>query len=111
MSLRDHAGINAGDPTRPQLLEGLTGPPPWTIDALCVEVDPELFFPEKGSSNKPAKAVCGRCEVQQECLNYALDYESGETGGLRSHPAGIYGGLSVKERRRLIRAREAGDAA
>ena len=36
--------------------------------ALCAQVDPELFFPEKGQPSAPAKAVCARCPVTALCL-------------------------------------------
>ena len=32
--------------------------PDWTLDALCAQVDPEAFFPEKGGSTREAKSVC-----------------------------------------------------
>lgn len=69
-------------------------PPDWRDTALCPEVDSELFFPEKGESSRDAKQVCGQCEVVAECLEYALQTEQ---------KYGIWGGLSVKERRRLVR--------
>lgn len=62
--------------------------------ALCAEVDTEIFFPEKGGSDTAAKTVCRRCPVQTECLQYAMD-----------HPVdGVWGGTSVHERRHLARA-------
>lgn len=66
----------------------------WRDQALCAEVDPELFFPEKGGSTRHPKRVCGGCEVRAECLEYALAH------GIRD---GIWGGLSDRDRRRLLR--------
>jgi WhiB family redox-sensing transcriptional regulator len=66
----------------------------WRDLALCAEVDPELFFPEKGESSRPAKRVCAGCEVRAECLQYALDH---------SERFGVWGGLSERERRELAR--------
>ena len=66
----------------------------WRDLALCAEVDPELFFLEKGESSRPAKRVCAGCEVRAECLQYALDH--GERFG-------VWGGLSERERRELAR--------
>lgn len=66
----------------------------WQDLALCAEVDPELFFPDKGESSRPAKRVCAGCEVRAECLQYALDH--GERFG-------VWGGLSERERRELGR--------
>lgn len=65
----------------------------WQEDAGCAEVDPELWFPEKGGSVREAKGVCGECLVRAECLEYALD-----TG----QRFGIWGGKSERERRRLL---------
>jgi WhiB family transcriptional regulator, redox-sensing transcriptional regulator len=67
----------------------------WQDLALCAEVDPELHFPEKGESSRPAKSVCRSCEVREPCLGYAL-----ETG----QRFGVWGGLSERELRRLRRA-------
>lgn len=64
----------------------------WADQALCAEVDAELWFPEKGGSSRAAKMICRRCEVRADCLQFALD---------RNEPFGIYGGLTERERRRL----------
>ncbi len=66
----------------------------WHARALCAETDPEAFFPEKGGSSREAKAICAKCEVRLECLEYA------EKHGERF---GIWGGLSERERRKLHR--------
>ena len=68
--------------------------PAWHDLARCAETDPEMFFPEKGESVRPAKRVCAGCEVQAECLQDALDH--GERFG-------VWGGLSERERRVLAR--------
>jgi WhiB family redox-sensing transcriptional regulator len=79
----------------------LIQPPEWTLDALCAQVDPELFYVEKGASTRPAKRVCNGvsgktdpCPVRAECLLYALS---------RDEPHGVWGGLSWNERKRLAR--------
>lgn len=64
---------------------------------LCAETDPGLFYPEKGGSTKPAKALCGLCDVRAECLAYALDR------GLTASYDGIWGGTAPRERRALAR--------
>lgn len=63
---------------------------PWMDDAACAQTDPDMFFPEKGGSTRAAKRICGGCDVQETCLEYAL-----ATG----QQEGIWGGLSVRERR------------
>ena len=66
--------------------------------ALCAQVDPELFFPEKGGSPAAAKAVCAECPVSALCL--------ATFGPLVDH--GVIGGLTAKERRLLRRGRRRG---
>jgi len=66
--------------------------PAWHDLARCAETDPEIFFPEKGESVRPAKRVCAGCEVRAECLQDALD---------RGERFGVWGGLSERERRVL----------
>ena len=49
----------------------------WRRDALCAQVDPELFFPEKGELASSAKRICGsadkpNCPVREQCLDFAL---------------------------------------
>ena len=72
----------------------LIEPRPWAQEALCAETDPDLFFPEKnsGKTAQQAKEICGRCEVREDCLLYALT--AGETFG-------IWGGTTESERRKL----------
>lgn len=74
--------------------------PEWTRDAVCAQIDPELFFPDKGGSTATAKKVCAGCPVRRQCLEYALEHESGAAGTHTSYPSGIYGGLSELRRER-----------
>ena len=71
----------------------------WRDRAICLGEDPELFFPVGSTlpalvQIEEAKAICGRCEVVETCLNWAM--ESGQK-------AGVYGGLSDAERHALKR--------
>jgi WhiB family redox-sensing transcriptional regulator len=66
----------------------------WREDALCTQVDSEMFFPEKGGSTREAKQVCSACPVRTECLRFAIDNEE-------QH--GIWGGMSQRERAGLRR--------
>lgn len=63
--------------------------------AVCASSDPEVFFPVVGGSAGPAKAMCGLCDVQEECRAEALS-----DAGLD----GVWGGLTLRERRRLRNA-------
>ncbi len=71
----------------------------WRHHAACRDEDPELFFPIGTSGPavlqvEQAKAVCRRCSVIDECLQWAL--ESGQD-------AGVWGGMSEEERRAVKR--------
>lgn len=68
----------------------------WQDDALCAQVDPEAFFPEKGGSTRQPKKICKSCEVREECLEYALE---------TSQRFGIWGGMSERERHKLEKQR------
>jgi len=68
----------------------------WQFRANCMGVDPELFFPERGSSTREAKEVCRGCVVRDDCLDFAI--ANGEKFG-------IWGGMSERERRRVRRSR------
>jgi WhiB family redox-sensing transcriptional regulator len=74
----------------------LLQPVEWQANARCAEVDPEIFFPERGGSSKAARAVCAQCEVRDKCLEYALN---------NKEQFGIWGGTSERERRRLRKER------
>jgi WhiB family redox-sensing transcriptional regulator len=67
----------------------------WIEQASCRGVDPELFFPARGSPTKEVKAFCKDCVVREECLDYALAH---------NERWGIWGGTTEKERRRLRRS-------
>lgn len=68
--------------------------PAWMADALCAETDPDAFFPDAGGSVATAKAVCARCLVQRECLNFAL---------ANDERFGVWGGASVQDRQTMRR--------
>lgn len=63
----------------------------WQHKALCAQTDPEAFFPEKGGSTREAKMICSRCEVRQQCLDWAVEHDE---------RFGIWGGMSERERRK-----------
>lgn len=71
----------------------------WSHLAACLTEDPELFFPVGTTGAafdqlQKAKAVCRRCPVQQQCLQWALEH---------NQDAGVWGGLSEDERRNIRR--------
>ena len=73
----------------------------WRHRSACLDESPELFFPigigePAMAQTEIARQVCGRCEVKEHCLAWALE------AGL-DH--GILGGMTDTERRLLRRAR------
>ena len=71
----------------------------WRRTAACRDTDPDLFFPVGTTGPaieqiENAKAVCRACDVQKDCLDYAL---------VTNQDSGIWGGTSEEERRALRR--------
>lgn len=71
----------------------------WQNRAQCRGQDPELFFPVGNTGPamyqiEEAKSVCRKCEVREQCLEWAL--ENGQDHG-------VWGGMSEDERRALKR--------
>ena len=85
------------------LFDELTDPAgAWQDSASCAQVDPEIFFPEKGEPTSPAKRVCRRCPVRQECEDDALS---------RRERYGVWGGTSERQRREILAGRQKAEAA
>lgn len=74
-----------------------------TLDYLkangnCRSTPATLFFPEKNSpmqETMAAKSVCAGCLVKSECLEWAIEHNE----------AGVWGGMSHKDRKKLARKR------
>ena len=67
----------------------------WMSQANCKGMDPELFFPDRGDAwtVRAAKATCDACNVEVQCLEYALTHRE---------RYGIYGGKSERQRRQIL---------
>ena len=69
----------------------------WRTRSACRDSDPDIFFPV-GSSGPAveqidtARRICNACPVASECLEFAL---------ATNQEAGIWGGLTEEDRRRL----------
>lgn len=72
---------------------------PWMDEGACKGEDTRLFFPPKGISTRPAKAICRDCGVRETCLDWALVNEV---------KSGVWGGTSELERRPMRKAMKAG---
>lgn len=68
--------------------------PEWHAQAACRDSDLS-FFPERGESTAPAKAVCAACPVRVECFEFVM------STGEPMH--GIWAGTSERERRQMRR--------
>lgn len=67
----------------------------WRSEALCAQVDPDYWFPEKGRNAGQATAICRECPVRQNCLEWALSRDEG---------FGVWGGFSERARRPMRQA-------
>lgn len=77
----------------------------WRDDALCAQIGPndELWMPGKGGSTRRAVAVCRRCPVIDACRDWALDHTQALDG--------VWGGLTVNDRKAIRRQRREAGAA
>jgi WhiB family redox-sensing transcriptional regulator len=66
----------------------------WMNDALCRQIDHDMFFPEPNTVPHDAKKACSLCRVRIECLEYALTFNSIE---------GVWGGTTPNERKAMMR--------
>ena len=67
---------------------------PWAVFAACRDAEPDLFFPGSKEEERAALALCRICTVRDECLDHALEARE---------RFGVWGGMTEKHRRRLIR--------
>jgi WhiB family transcriptional regulator, redox-sensing transcriptional regulator len=71
-------------------------PSSWRDLAACRDVDPETFFPigttDALGQLREARAICGRCPVAADCLDWALRV---------GQDHGVWGGTTPEERRAL----------
>lgn len=73
--------------------------PDWWEYAACHGVGNELFFTDEigqmaNQEVQAAKAVCAKCPVRAECLEYGIDEKHG-----------VWGGRSPKERQAIRKHR------
>ncbi len=67
----------------------------WPAAAGCRGIDPDRLFVQGAAQNR-AKSICAGCGVRTECLADALDNEI---------EFGVWGGMTERERRALLRRR------
>jgi WhiB family redox-sensing transcriptional regulator len=70
----------------------------WAARSSCKKNMQDAFFSKGAANVERAKQVCANCPVRTECLAEALD---------KQIPWGVWGGMSERERRALLRRRPA----
>ena len=68
----------------------------WQDKAECKNYPPAIFYPEDSVGVDAARQICMMCEVQADCLEYALE---------NKELFGVWGGTSERERRRILKQR------
>lgn len=76
-----------------QLIKGFTktvAPMFDLSDGACRDEDPEVFFPDRNNPSwHKAKAICDKCPVRMQCLQWAIE---------NNEQHGIWGGMVYRER-------------
>lgn len=67
----------------------------WMALARCRDHDPEVFFVRGAAQSRRAIKICSNCDVRDECLQYSLENDV---------EFGIWGGMTERQRRRVVRA-------
>lgn len=77
-------------------LDDLFERPDWHALAACRGADPSLFFPKPGDTRtvRAAQRICDGCPVKEQCRDFGLGEQ-----------AGIWGGLTGKQRVQVRRMR------
>lgn len=69
----------------------------WAREANCRGLDSEAFFPvDAGYAPQYIERICERCPVSTECLAWGMRYDE----------EGVWGGMTQKQRRRLLKVKE-----
>jgi len=71
----------------------------WDLGA-CRGLAAAIFYPDDEAEAQAAKNVCDSCSVKQTCLDHALSFRE---------KAGVWGGATERDRRRIIRQRRRKD--
>lgn len=92
----------------PITLRGKTGEnertyPQFTGTEPCTQVDSEIFYQESYDRDmlKLLRSMCGRCDLQVECLEYSLTEDFGFWAGYTAHERAML----ARRRRRFSRAK------
>jgi WhiB family redox-sensing transcriptional regulator len=70
----------------------------WMAEAACLGSDADFFPTTDGKRAQPAKGLCARCPVREDCLDYAI--------AAHEHH-GIWGGMTPDDGQNLSPIRRA----
>lgn len=81
--------------------EGFDSNRSWDVQANCLDVVPDTFFPEGTydeirEESLEAKRICAQCLARLACYEYAK---------VNHHRAGVWGGLNEIQRKALRRSK------
>lgn len=96
--IRDTAIARTIDSTELEWMTRFIPAEPWMRAGACAQVDPDIFFLDKGRSDALAKEACEGCDVREQCLAYALK---------NREEHGIWGGTTARERKKILKAARA----
>jgi WhiB family redox-sensing transcriptional regulator len=92
--MTDTHGSVATAMTRDEMLLLVYDDRPWAAFGSCRRADPDLFFPGSEEDAAEALRICAGCPVRSQCREWALETRV---------RYGIWGGLTERDRRRLLR--------
>jgi WhiB family transcriptional regulator, redox-sensing transcriptional regulator len=77
---------------------GVEQEPAWRAKGACRGIDAAVFYPDEDDlhAEEVAKSICAQCGVRVMCLEFAL---------AEREKAGVWGGATERERRRIVRQR------
>ncbi len=70
--------------------------PAWREDGACWGSNSDVFFPEKGGDASEARAICERCDVINECRDFAVEGHEDK---------GVWGNTTERQRRAIRKER------
>lgn len=74
-------------------------------DAVCDDVNPELFFSTSKTEIAYVKRFCAACPASTACLKLAMTSEQQDySEGSKVYRYGVFGGLTGRERTALAKA-------
>lgn len=67
----------------------------WMDDALCAQIDPDLWHQDAGANYRDAARTCASCPVQRQCGDFAAELEGDAS---THHRHGLWAGQGPRQR-------------